>query len=186
MTIPKSIKLRRILVVSLLLITGLAALCNDYYILPQNFFMHKGETLSLHLLLGDMFDKEKEFKYQPAETTKFMLYEGSKVIDLKHSASDTAKALLSYKVQNSGVDLIELTQNFGVVDLDRGAFIRELDEEGLVKLSEKANASFQQDIKEKYTSYLKTLFTVDKPGGSVYNKELGHELERQAFGKCPC
>ncbi len=177
MTIPSSIKFRKLLVLSILLITGLAALCDDYYLLPQNFFMHKGQTLNLHLLLAEMFDKEKEIKYRPAETTKLALYEGSKVIDLKSNTSDTAHTLLSYKVQAPGAHLIELTQNLGVIDLDRGAFIRELDQEGLVKLSEKANASFQQDIKEKYTEYLKTLFTVDKPGGSVFNKELGHELE---------
>ena len=170
-------KLRPVIFLCLLLLATLIARSSDYFLLPENFFMHKGETLNLHLFIADFFDKEKNVKYDPATVGKFALYEGSKPIDLKGSVTPTDTTLLHYKMQSAGLYLAELTQTLPGIDLDRGAFIRELDDEGLTKLSEKANTSYQQDMKEKYTGYLKTLFSVDKASGNIFNKDLGHELE---------
>jgi uncharacterized GH25 family protein len=108
-----------------------------------------------------------------------LLYAGSKNgIDLKSAAKEADTTLLpAYKLENTGLQLVEMSQVYPVVELDRATFLKELDQEQLTKLSEKVSATFQQDIREKYTAYLKTLFTVDKPNGTVYNKELGQALE---------
>ncbi|OCX50777.1 hypothetical protein BEL04_18765 [Mucilaginibacter sp. PPCGB 2223] len=163
----------------LLLVIVLAARASDYYLIPNNFFLHKGEKLILRLLLGDYFENEKGVQYQSAATAKLVLHTGSKnTVDLKGIAKDADSAILSnYKLENTGLQLIEMDQVYPVVELDRAALIKELDQEQLTKLSEKASASFQQDIRERYTTYLKTLFTVDKPNGTVFNKELGQTLE---------
>ncbi|WP_448700832.1 DUF4198 domain-containing protein [Mucilaginibacter sp. AW1-3] len=172
-------KIRYLLPLCLLLVIGLVARSSDYFLLPNTFFFHKGEKLVLRLLIGDYFENVKEVKYQAAATDKFLLHIGSKNgIDLKGIAKETDSTLLSsYKLENTGLHLIEMSQVYPVVELDRQTFIKELDQEQLVKLSEKASATFQQDIREKYTTYLKTLFTVDKPNSNVYNKELGQILE---------
>jgi len=171
-------KLRYLLILCLLLVIGLVARSSDYFLLPNTFFFHKGETLNLRLLIGDYFENVKEAKYQAASTDKFVLHEGSKnVTDLKALVRESDSTLLSYKLQNSGLQLIEMNQTYPLVELDRPAFLKELEQEQLTKLSEKVSATFQQDIREKYTTYLKTLFTVDKPNGTVFNKELGQTLE---------
>ncbi len=171
-------KIRYLLILCLLLVIGLVARSSDYFLLPNTFFFHKGETLSLRLLIGDYFEDVKGVKYQAASTDKFVLHEGSKNgIDLKALAKESDSTLLNYKLQNSGLQLIEMNQTYPVVELDRPAFLKELEQEQLTKLSEKMSATFQQDIREKYTTYLKTLFTVDKPNGTVFNKELGQTLE---------
>jgi len=171
-------KFRYLLILCLLLVIGLVARSSDYFLLPNTFFFHKGETLNLRLLIGDYFENVKDAKYQAASTDKFVLHEGSKNgIDLKTMAKESDSTLLSYKLQNTGLQLIEMNQTYPVVELDRPAFLKELEQEQLTKLSEKVSATFQQDIREKYTTYLKTLFTVDKPNGTVFNKEFGQTLE---------
>lgn len=172
-------KIRYLVPLCVLLVIGLVARSSDYFLLPNSFFFHKGDKLILRLLTGDYFENVKEVKYQAAATDKFVLHTGSKNgIDLKGIAKEADSTLLSsYKLENAGLQLIEMSQVYPVVELDRQTFIKELDQEQLTKLSEKASATFQQDIREKYTTYLKTLFTVDKPNGTVYNKELGQALE---------
>ena len=51
---------------------GLAATTHDYFLLPENFFMHKGDKLNLHLLGGDVFTKQEEIGYQAGKTSSFM------------------------------------------------------------------------------------------------------------------
>lgn len=71
-------KIRHLLILCLLLIIGLGARSSDYFLLPNTFFFHKGETLSLRLLIGDYFGNVKGVKYQAASADKFVLHEGSK------------------------------------------------------------------------------------------------------------
>jgi hypothetical protein len=52
---------------------GLAATTHDYFLMPENFFMHKGDKLNLHLIMGDQFIKQEEIGYQSKKTTPFML-----------------------------------------------------------------------------------------------------------------
>jgi uncharacterized GH25 family protein len=170
-------KTRYLFIFCFLFVIGLVVKASDYLLIPENFFLHKGEMLRLHLQMAEYFDKQKEVDYQPAQPPKLLMHEGSKFVDLKGSVKDTGAVLLSYKMENSGLYLVELTQSYPAVDIDRGAFIRELDEDGLTKLSEKANAGYQQDIRIKYIAYLKTLFIVDKSSGDVFKKEVGQELE---------
>jgi len=172
-------KIKYLLPLCLLLVIALVARSSDYYLIPNNFFLHKGEKLILRLLSGDYFENEKTVHYQPAATEKLVLHTGPKnTIDLKGSAKDADSTLLSnYKLENTGLQLIEMDQVYPVVELDRQSFVKELDQEQFSKLSEKASASFQQDIRERYTTYLKTLFTVDKPNGTIFNKEIGQTLE---------
>src|SRR4051812_20063114 len=150
----------------------LAAANHDYFLLPESFFLHKGDKLNLHLISGDMFTKDEEVKYQPAKTAKFMLYEGSKKTDLTKAAKDTAAPILTYTMMNSGQALLEMTRGYEFADYSRDRYAQFLAEQGLDKLSEKVKSETQFRIKEKYTRYLKTLISVDNHDGSVYDKVL--------------
>ena len=161
----------------LVAVVSFAAATHDFFLLPEAFFLHKGDKLNLHLISGDMFTKDEEIGYQPAKTTKFMLYEGSKKTDLTKAAKDTAVPVLNYAMLNSGQALLDMTRGYEFADYSRDKFAQFLADQGLDKLSEKVKSETQFRIKEKYTRYLKTLISVDDHDGSAYEKVLNDDYE---------
>jgi hypothetical protein len=156
---------------------GIAATTHDYFLLPENFFLHKGDKLSLHLVEGDLFIKQAEIGYEPAKTTKFMLYDGSKKIDLTKMARDSAAPLINYTMTNSGQALIEMTRGVEHGNSSRDSYADFLSNLGYDKLGETVKSGNQFRIKEKYTRYMKTLFSVDNHDGRAYEKSLDEEFE---------
>lgn len=156
---------------------AIAAATHDYFLLPEMFFMHKGDKINLHLLSGDAFVKDAEIAYQPAKTTRFMLYNGSKKIDLTKAAQDSATPVLSYEMTLPGQSLIEMTRGYEFGFTSRDAYAEFLNNQGLDKLAEKVKAGNQFRVKEKYTRYLKTLVSVDNRDGKAYEKVLNEDFE---------
>jgi uncharacterized GH25 family protein len=156
---------------------GLAATTHDFFLLPELFFMHKGDKLNLHLISGDAFTKDAEIAYQPAKTTRFMLYNGSKKIDLSKAAKDSATPVLNYQIVNTGQSLIEMTRGYEFGFTSRDSYAEFLNNQGLDKLAEKVKSGNQFRVKEKYTRYLKTLVTVDNEDGNAYEKVLNEDFE---------
>jgi len=155
---------------------GLAS-THDYFLLPENFFMHKGDKLDLHLLAGDVFTKQEEIKYQPGKTAKFMLYEGSKKTDLTKAAKDSVAPVLTYTMQNTGQALLEMTRGYEFNVFSRDNYAQFLTDQGYDKLGEKVKSGNQFRIKEKYTRYLKTLVSVNDHDGNAYDKVLNDNYE---------
>jgi uncharacterized GH25 family protein len=155
----------------------LAAANHDFFLLPESFFLHKGDKLNLHLLSGDVFTKDEEIKYQAGKTAKFALYEGSKKTDLTKVAKDTAEPVLNYTMVNTGQALLEMTRGYEFKDYSRDRYAEFLADQGLDKLSEKVKSGSQFRIKEKYTRYLKALVSVDNQDGSAYEKVLNDDYE---------
>jgi uncharacterized GH25 family protein len=153
-------------------IIGLAATTHDYFLLPENFFIHKGDKLNLHLLGGEQFVKSEEIGYQAKKTTSFMLYQGSKKIDLLHVAKDSAVPLVDYTMVNTGQALVDMTRGTEFIDASRDSYSDYLTQQGLDKLGDKVKNGNQFRIKEKFTRYMKTLFAVDDHDGGVYDKDL--------------
>jgi hypothetical protein len=65
-------------IIIFLSVFGLFAFIPDHFLMPENFYLHKGDKFNLHLLSGENLIKEREVPYTAAQTTKFMIYEGSK------------------------------------------------------------------------------------------------------------
>jgi uncharacterized GH25 family protein len=166
-----------LIIVILAGIIGIAATTHDYFLLPENFFMHKGDKLNLHLIGGDEFTKKEEVKYEPGKTSSFTLYNGSKKIDLTKMAKDSAAPVLSYTVENSGQTLLEMTRSVELNSSSRDNFSEYLTSLNYDKLGEAVKTGNQFRVKEKYTRYLKTLIAVDNHEGSVYGKILNEEYE---------
>ena len=156
---------------------GIAAATHDYFLVPESFFLHKGDKLDLHLLTGDTFIKQDEIKYQPAKTTRFMLYEGSKKTDLTKIAKEGAAPLISYPLENKGQALVELILNTDYNESSRDSYAEFLAGEGLDKLGEKVKSGSQFRIKEKFIRYLKTLVSVEDHDGNAYEKVLNENYE---------
>ena len=89
----------------LFLLTGFEATAQDYVLIPENFFLHKGDKLNVHLISANQFMKQDEIKYETANVAKFILYNGSKKTDLAPMAKDTAAPIVSFQVENEGLTL---------------------------------------------------------------------------------
>ena len=155
---------------------GLAS-THDYFLMPGNFFMHKGDKLDLHLLAGDVFTKQEEIKYESKKTAKFMLYEGSKKTDLIKAAKDSTAPVLTYTMLNKGQALLEMTRGDEFNVFSRDNYAQFLTDQGYDKLGEKVKSSNQFRIKEKYTRFLKTLVSVDDHNGNAFEKVLNENYE---------
>ena len=172
-------KLRRtsLFILMLAAFIGIAAANHDYFLLPESFFMHKGDKLDVHLLSGDQFVKQDEIGYPAAKTTRFMLYDGNKKIDLSKLAKDTVAPLVSYRMENHGQALLEMTLGVDHSSSSRDSYAEFLTGQGYDKLAEKVKSSNQFRVKEKYTRYLKTLVSVGDHDGNAYEKVLNDEYE---------
>ena len=170
-------KRKPLVILILAAIIGIAATTHDYFLLPELFFMHKGDKLNLHLLTGDVFVKDAEIAYQPSKTTRFMLYNGKKKTDLLKMSKDSATPVLSYEMQNTGQSLIEMTRGYEFGFTSRDNYAEFLNNQGLDKMAAKVKAGNQFRIKEKYTRYMKTLVAVDDHDGNAFEKELNETFE---------
>jgi len=167
----------RLLLLVLLSFVGLAAATHDYFLMPENFFIHKGDKLDLHLVEGDLFVKQNELSYQPAKTTKFMLFAGSKKVDLTTVAKEGNSPVIDYPLEYTGQSLVDLCTGTTVTDVSRDAYADFLSNEGYDKLSETVKGGNQFRIKEKNTRFLKTLLSVDNHDGNVYQKVMNDDFE---------
>jgi hypothetical protein len=163
----------------ILLITaalGLAA-THDYFLLPENFFLHKGDKLNLHLVEGDLFTKQNEVGYHAAKVLSFMLYQGKKKTDLTSLAKDSAGLLTNYPVENSGQSVVAINTGADYSNSSRDTYAGFLTNLGYDKLADKVKNGNQFRVKEKHARYIKTLFSVDNHDGGEYEKVLNEESE---------
>jgi uncharacterized GH25 family protein len=170
-------KRRSIFLLFLAAAIALAATTHDYFLMPENFFLHKGDKLALHLIGGEQFVKQEELHYQSAKTVGFMLYQGSKKIDLLKVAKDSASPIINYEMVNAGQALVDMRRGVEYLDASRDSYSDYLTQQGLDKLAEKVKNGSQFRIKEKYTRYMKTLFSVDNQDGNAYEKVLNDDYE---------
>ncbi|BAU52172.1 DUF4198 domain-containing protein [Mucilaginibacter gotjawali] len=156
---------------------GLAATTHDYFLLPENFFLHKGDKLNLHLLEGDLFLKQNEVAPQTAKIISFVLYSGKKKTDLTSLAKDTSILLKDFPMETSGQSLVSITTGVDHSNYSRDNYADFLTQLGNDKLADKIKNGTQFRVKEKHARYIKTLFSVDNHDGSDYEKVLGEASE---------
>ncbi|MBK0380283.1 DUF4198 domain-containing protein [Mucilaginibacter segetis] len=156
---------------------GLSSFAPDHFLMPQSFYLHKGDKLDLHLLTGDNFNKDGEVKYNSLNTASFILYEGSKGTDLTTMVKDSAAPVLNYTMDNSGLALIAMNTKPEINDVPREEFLSYLKDQGYEDLADKAQSGNKLNFAEKTHYYLKTLVSVDDNGGKVYDKELKSDFE---------
>lgn len=156
---------------------GIAATTHDYFLLPENFFLHKGDKLNLHMVEGDLFIKQNEVSPQTAKIISFVLYSGKKKTDLTSLAKDTSALLKNYPVETAGQSLISITTGVDHSNYSRDNYADFLTQLGNDKLADKVKNGSQFRVKEKHARYMKTLFSVDDHDGNDYEKVLGEASE---------
>src|SRR5260370_42339708 len=88
----------------LFLLTAFKANAQDYILLPENFMLHKGDNLSLHLITGNQFIKQDELKYDVSKTAMFNISVGSKRADLASLTKESAMPIVTFKAENEGLN----------------------------------------------------------------------------------
>ncbi|MCJ8208176.1 DUF4198 domain-containing protein [Mucilaginibacter sp. RS28] len=147
----------------------------DYFLLPEDFYPHKGEALNLHLLNGSSISKAQEQKYDVKNNTKFFISEGSKTIDITASGKPATIPVLTYQLQNQGLALISANQKT-IDEVSKREFGDYLADNGLDKVADELK-SFQRIYRIRSNSFMKTLVAVDKNGGNVNEKQLKDDFE---------
>jgi uncharacterized GH25 family protein len=163
----------------LFIITGFAAYAQSYYLMPEKFYLQKGDKLNVHLITSEDFTKQTEVKYQVAKTGSFFLYEGKKKIDLEPTAiaTDSVAPVISYTTNEEGLVMVSMTTTPSASEMSRAKFLRTLDENDPDNIADKVKNGNQLYYKEKYTSYMKALVAVDKNSGNVFDKPLNQDYE---------
>jgi len=166
----------RLFLLILLVVPVFKARSQSYFLLPDNFYLQKGGALSLRITATDDMVKEANTIYDPAKTERFDLYSGKKIANLLPVVKDTASAV-GYTITEGGLNLIDMTLKPGANEMSRSKFLRSIDPDDPDKIADKAKAGNQLYYKEKYTNYMKTLFTVGDPDGKLFMKPVNDDLE---------
>jgi uncharacterized GH25 family protein len=165
------------LITCIFLLSTFRLFAQDYILIPENFILHKGDKLNLHLIIGSQLIKKEDLKYEASKTAKFDLYAGSKKIDLTTLAKEKDSLVASVKVENEGLNLISMVRKSATDDIESDDFIKVLEDEGFTQYSEKIKNGSKDSFREKYTSIMKSLIEVEKNSANGFDKPLNDEYE---------
>ena len=159
------------------LIVTEAAAQADYVLLPENFVMHKGDKLDMHLIRVNQFTKTDELKYEASKTARFEIQNGKKGTSLLTVAKDSASPIISIPLESDGLQTIHMVRKSITDDIEADDFIKLLEDEGYTQYAEKAKNGSKDSFREKYTWYLKSLVEVEKNSPNGFDKPLNDEFE---------
>ncbi|RVU02004.1 DUF4198 domain-containing protein [Mucilaginibacter limnophilus] len=145
------------------------------FLLAENFYLHKGDKLSIKLFTG-LQTNEDGYQGPRSKNAEFALYEGSKKIPLTASISDTAIAVNNYEMANQGLAMLHCTQT-ATQEADSYDVAQYFEHEGQTTISQNIKDMNADMVTETRHNFLKTLVRVDKPSGDAYSQVLGDELE---------
>jgi uncharacterized GH25 family protein len=166
----------RLLLSILLASAGFIAHAQNYYLIPEKFFLQKGDKLDMHIIATDDFTKQNEVKFQQSNTQNVFMYEGKKKVDLNGVVTG-ADSVVSYPIKEDGLTLISMTTKPAANEMSRSKFLRSLDADDPDNIADKIKKSNQLFYKERYTYYMKTLVQVGDPGGKAFDKPLNDDFE---------
>jgi hypothetical protein len=149
----------------------------DNILLPENFYVPKGEKINVRLVNVSQFVRQDELSFNPAKIQKFTLGAGKKAGDLMAGlkATDTAAAI---KFDKDGLNMLTMTMKPVLDDIERDDFIKILEDDGLNDFAEKAKNGSKDSFRERYTWYLKSLVKVEnKTAANDFEKSQGQDFE---------
>jgi uncharacterized GH25 family protein len=164
------------LLLPFLLLTMVKARAQDYVLLPENFYLHKGDKVNMHLISANQLIKQDETGFSATRIQKFAMGAGKKTTDLLPDIKGK-DSVVSVQFVKKGLELLQITTKPVTDDIERDDFLKILDDEGLTQYSEKAKNGSKDSFREKYTWYLKTLIKVDETSGNDFDRSQDQEYE---------
>jgi uncharacterized GH25 family protein len=162
-----------------LIFTFGSAFSHDYWLHPEKFTISSGETLVVHLFVGDGFVSELERPLQKFITKRFELITKDRVVDLLDELPDSVKPVLKRKVNFDGLALIAMERDFAYIELPDSIFSEYLKHEELLDIEKLREKIGRRKVeRERYARFIKSLVKIgDGVDGDVYKKIIGHKLE---------
>ncbi|MCY7410471.1 MAG: DUF4198 domain-containing protein [Chitinophagales bacterium] len=151
---------------------------HDYVLTPEKFNYEKGETMLVHLMVGEIYNYEFERELQLNMTPRFQLYTQKKVTSLLVNATDSMIPVAEHTVDFEGLGMLVMERNPSMIEEKPGAFENYLGEERVNGIIFDSTAWKKKVVKERYTRYLKSLVlsgTSDKE--DFYMQPVGLKLE---------
>ncbi|MFQ5823383.1 MAG: DUF4198 domain-containing protein [bacterium] len=152
---------------------------HDYWLLPEKFIISKGDSLIVHLFVGDEFEPELERPLQKYITKRFELLTSHGSFDLLSEFPDSTMPILSKKIEFEGYALLNLERDFAYIELSNSQFSDYLKHEDLLeveKLREKSGKRSKE--RERYARFIKSFVKIGEAKESdLYRKILGQKLE---------
>jgi hypothetical protein len=165
----------------LLFALALLLTSHDYWFSAEKYILKKGDTLTLHLLVGDDLTAEEERVTQRYKTTKFRLHTAGGVENLLPALPDSTLPVLRKKMTFTGLGLISMERNFSKIALPDSQFHRYLIHEYLIDALDAREKPGRKHAteRERYARGLKALVQVGTPSTTdrTFAKRLGHRLE---------
>lgn len=155
------------------------SLAHDYWLQPNKFVLSKGDTLIIHLYVGDKLNKEIERELQKDMTLKFEILTNNKSFNLLDEFPDKMFPVVKRKVDFEGLALVVMERNYAYINLNRKEFLEYLSHEELSEAKELMKELPARELeREKYTRYIKSLIVAGSDLDSdIYKKVLGQKLE---------
>jgi len=151
---------------------------HHYILVPDKFIYKKGDSLQVHLMVGEPFHFEFERELQHQMTPHFMLYTATDSVNLLQVMPDSSNPILKVVVGFEGFGLIEMQRRASAIEEKPGAFQKYLDEEKITGISFDSTEWKRSIVKEKYSRCIKSLVLSGEPGNeNLCSKVIGQRLE---------
>lgn len=169
--------------ISILILAGIlsaTAFAHEYWLEAGSFFLKPGETTPIHLYAGDGLVKDREERgFQPEKTITFQLFSMAGVVDLKSASAAGAMPVHEFHAAKAGTHLIAMERNWSYIKLDAQKFEEYLREDGMehVIAERKSLGESQQEGRERYSRFIKSLLLVGDKPDATFKKKLGWKME---------
>lgn len=152
---------------------------HDYWLHPRKFILSKGDTLVVHLFVGDKLNREIEREFQKNMTRRFELITDERRFNLIDESKDGEVPVLTKKVDFEGLGLILMERDFAYIELKPEEFSEYLEHENLDDVKKIWEKTGKRKVeKERYSRFLKSLIVSGSNfKGEVYKKVFGLKLE---------
>lgn len=173
----------RVVLLILFLISIEISSAHDYWLQPKKFALSKGDTLVVHLYVGDRLKKEIERELQKDMTLKFEILTDTKSVNLLDEFPDKMLPVIHRKIDFEGLALIAMERNYAYIKLNRKEFFEyikhDVGEKEFGEIEKLMKKLPQREIeREKYTRYIKSLIIAGSNfDGDIYREILGQKLE---------
>lgn len=147
-------------------------------LLAYKYKVQKGDTLEMHLFVGDGFNIQLERPMQTSLTKKFELITQAGTTNLLTETKDQALPIVNRKVDFDGLGLLYLERDYSRIALATDKFLAYLKEDHIENITVKKDPSHTMQS-ERYSRYIKALVQSGKPSktDTLYRKKTGKIFE---------
>ena len=123
---------------------------HNYVLLPEKFVYQKGDTMNVHLMVGEVFDYEFERELQHSMTPRFELITNKGAQNFLPLMPDSSKPVAKIPIDFDELGLIVMQRKPSMIDETPSAFQRYLEEEHVNGISFDSTKWEKKMVKEKY------------------------------------